>query len=184
MTLQATDLPTTNLHTTIKQASDEHHQALVRLFDQYRMFYGQASNLNRANQFISKRILNKDSLILLATNENNSVLGFLQIYPTFSSIQTGEVWLINDLYVDEKYRGNGVARLLIKRAVEVATMSGIQMIRISTERTNQPAQNLYESLGFNEDERFIHYNLPVTQASGLDKPATGSEKELEHHAEA
>ena len=91
----------------IIQASLEHVEVLTPLFDGYRQFYKQPSNLEGARRFLSERLANKESVIFLASNEEEG-LGFIQLYPTFSSIVLKRMWILNDLYVLPDARRQGV----------------------------------------------------------------------------
>ncbi|MFC3034359.1 GNAT family N-acetyltransferase [Pseudoalteromonas fenneropenaei] len=142
----------------IKVATAQDCMAVATLFDKYRQFYQQQSDLNSAMQFIDARISRCDSVILLASDASGAV-GILQVYPTFSSISMANVWLINDLYVCESARGQGIAKRLINTCIELATVQQVKLLRISTEFSNTAASTLYEQIGFEKDTRFQHYNF-------------------------
>ncbi len=79
---------------------------LSELFDQYRRFYQQASDLSAA-RVLAERLKNDDSVIFMA-KDKALVIGFIQLYLTFSSVAMKTIWILNDLYVDEAYRRKGV----------------------------------------------------------------------------
>ena len=57
------------------------------LFDQYRQFYKQTSNISVARCFLSERMKNNESIIYLAIDPaQKKAVGFMQLYPSFSSI--------------------------------------------------------------------------------------------------
>jgi len=82
-------------------------QQLAELFDQYRIFYHKDSDIPAAEKFLTERIENNDSEIFVAENEGKLV-GFVQLYPLFSSTRMKRYWLLNDLYVNENYRGKRI----------------------------------------------------------------------------
>jgi ribosomal protein S18 acetylase RimI-like enzyme len=47
------------------------------------------------------------------------------------------------------------------RAREHALDTGAGGLSLATQRTNLAAQRLYESLGWQRDEEFFHYELPL-----------------------
>ena len=59
---------------------------LVPLFDGYRQFYGQRSDLAAARAFLRDRIERDESVIYLAYTKPREAAGFTQLYPSFSSI--------------------------------------------------------------------------------------------------
>jgi hypothetical protein len=70
---------------TIIQAGPEHLDLAAPLFNAYRMFYEQPSDLPGARAFIKARLEQGDSVIFLALAEEGEQqigLGFVQLYPT------------------------------------------------------------------------------------------------------
>ena len=147
---------------TIAQAKIEDLEEVVVLFDQYRIFYGQNSDLNNARIFISDKLEHKESVILLVKDkvEGNAV-GFAQMYPSFSSISMKKMWILNDLFVIEKYRRQGIAQSLLDEAANVARITKAKGIELSTASDNVNAQRLYERNGYKQDEVYYHYSLEV-----------------------
>ncbi|MEG4793532.1 GNAT family N-acetyltransferase [Microcoleus sp. LAD1_D1] len=133
---------------------------VTRLFDRYRIFYGQVSDLDAARQFIQMRFQQGDSTILIALDELRSV-GFTQLYPSFSSFSMKRLWILNDLFVEETARRQGVGTQLMQAAETFARQTGAVRIALCTQMTNQSAQSLYESRGYVKDEVFYHYSLPL-----------------------
>jgi GNAT superfamily N-acetyltransferase len=140
------------------QASYEHLEEVSTLFDQYRMFYNSSSDYEAARQFLKERFEKRDSTIFLASIDG-CIVGFTQLYPSFSSVSMKRVWILNDLFVDEGYRGNGVAKLLMSAAENFAWETGSVRIVLATQISNIAAQSLYESRGYAKDEEFYHYAL-------------------------
>ncbi|MEK0363105.1 GNAT family N-acetyltransferase [Pseudomonas sp. CBC3] len=134
-----------------------------RLFDAYRMFYGQPSNLELARNFIAERIRNDESVIFYARDTAESYIGFTQLYPVFSSISARRSWILNDLYVAESARGRGVGRMLMNRAREHAIATGATGVSLETAKANAGAQRLYESLGYARDDEFYSYFLDLSE---------------------
>ena len=145
----------------VRTASLADLPALVPLFDGYRCFYDQPSDPARAEAFLRDRLTRGDSVIFLATDDSGRALGFTQLYPIFSSVQARTAWLLNDLFVAPEGRRHGVARELMDRARDHAVTSGAAWLALSTQRTNESAQRLYESLGWRRDEEFLHYELAL-----------------------
>lgn len=135
---------------------------LARLFDAYRMFYGQPSEPTKASTFVWDRLTQGDSVIFLARGEDGSALGFTQLYPTFSSIACRRAFVLNDLYINEAARGRGVARALLGAARAHALGVGAAYISLETAVDNTRAQALYESFGFRRDTQFLTYALSLS----------------------
>jgi ribosomal protein S18 acetylase RimI-like enzyme len=146
---------------TIRRASTADAALVAPLFDAYRRFYGLASDLDLSQRYISERLERSESVVLLAAAPRGEALGFVQMYPTFSSLQAAQVFVLYDLYVAGEARRLGVARALMRAAVEEARAAGAVALTLQTARTNLAAQRLYDSLGWRRDEEFVEYGLTV-----------------------
>jgi len=62
------------------------------LFNAYREFYGQPSDLEKAEQFLKERLKKEESIIFLAYLDAQPV-GFVQLYPIFSSVAMKKAYL-------------------------------------------------------------------------------------------
>jgi len=131
--------------------------ALAPLFDAYRGFYGQASDLAGARTFLADRFKRGESAIFLAVVDG-AIVGFTQLYPTFSSVSMKRLWVLNDLFVTPEARKSGAGRALLERAERWAAETGAKGLTLSTQLTNLPAQRLYEACGWTKDDEFLHYH--------------------------
>ena len=136
--------------TTIRRADLADLPALAPLFDAYRRFYGQPSDLARAEAFLRERLARGESVALLAERDGDAV-GFTHLYPLFSSVRTARLWLLNDLFVAEHVRRGGVARALLDAAADFARADGACGLMLETMRGNAPARALYRAAGWHED---------------------------------
>ncbi|MBD2465843.1 GNAT family N-acetyltransferase [Oscillatoria sp. FACHB-1407] len=142
----------------ISLAQTEHIDNLAALFDQYRVFYDQTSDLAAAKRFLNQRFQQRDSVIFVA-EDDQIMAGFTQLYPSFSSVSMKRVWILNDLFVVENYRKQGIANLLMDTAEQYARDTNAVRIILATQITNTAAQILYESRNYARDEAFYHYAL-------------------------
>src|SRR6516162_3796139 len=108
------------------RAGLEHLDVLTGLFDAYRQFYGQEPDLPGARRFLEERLRGRDSVVLLAVRDDDpgTGVGFVQLYPSFSSVSMRPIWILNDLFVTPPARRAGVARSLLGAAYEVARSRG------------------------------------------------------------
>ncbi|MDA0266026.1 MAG: GNAT family N-acetyltransferase [Cyanobacteria bacterium] len=141
-------------------ATADHLNDAATLFDQYRVFYGQSSNLSGAQRFLAERFQNQDSTIFLAMDQGAAV-GFTQLYPSFSSVSMGPIWVLNDLFVAVSHRRRGIAKQLMQRAAAHGRETRAIRLALSTQITNSGAQSLYRSLGYEEDTEFKHFGLTL-----------------------
>lgn len=145
----------------IYQATIDDLEEVSYLFNLYRIFYQQTSDLEGAKNYIKERIESKDSVIFVVKDEQKYV-GFTQLYPTFSSISMKRAWVLNDLYVAAEARKQGIGEMLLHKAKAYAIETGAKSISLSTAPDNYSAQRLYEKNGYLRDSQFYHYELSLT----------------------
>ncbi len=146
---------------TVKVASMANLQSVAVLFNQYRQFYEQGSDLALATEFIQQRMQNAESVILLAEDAQGKPLGFCQLYPSFCSVEAKPIYSLYDLFVLPEYRANGIGRNLLLNAEALAKRNGKCRMDLTTAKTNLKAQSVYESLGWKRDEIFYAYNKVI-----------------------
>lgn len=140
---------------TIERATPNDIERVAPLFDLYRQFYQQPTDVEGAKTFLSNRLQQDQSVIFIAVDDGK-IAGFVQLYPIFSSVGMKKAWLLNDLYVDKPSRKKGVAAALLNAAKEwgVETQSGWLMLQ--TAGDNFSAQSLYEKNGWEREKDFFY----------------------------
>jgi len=83
-------------------------------------------------------------------------VGFSQLYTTFSSVSLKPVYILNDLYVESSQRKTGIGEALLNREKTFCIENGYKGIMLETAIDN-PAQKLYEKLGWQKDMHCFHY---------------------------
>ena len=133
-------------------ASSERDIALIApMFDLYRQFYGKPADPKLAETFIRDRLKAKESVIFIAVPEgggSGEALGFVQLYPSFSSVSAFRLWVLNDLFVAPSARRLGVGRALMEAARRHAIETGAKRLTLETVAENRAAWSLYEDLGY------------------------------------
>ncbi len=150
---------------TIKQIGLTEAHLVAGLFNQYRMFYNQFSDIGMAKAFIDERLQHNESIIFVAIDDDSQQpVGFTQLYPKYSSVRLSKNWILNDLYVAEDYRKQGIGEKLIKTVMDFAKNNGSTFVQLETAVDNFNAQHLYESMGFikqDNDEEFFLYKTAL-----------------------
>lgn len=143
--------------TQIKQVLSTDIEKILPLFNEYRRFYRQELNA-KSYDFLFDRI-QKNQSVIFYIEESNKVIGFVQIYPSFSSIGLGSTWLLNDLFVLPEYRRKKVATKLIEKTINYARETNAINVHLATQISNTNAQELYKKLGFKKDNDFFYFNF-------------------------
>jgi GNAT superfamily N-acetyltransferase len=144
----------------IVRVTKSHVGEISSLFDDYRRFYGQRSNLPAAKRFLEERLAKEESVIFLAL-QNELPVGFAQLYPSFSSVSMKPLWILNDLFVAPAARRGGVASALLKKSEQLAKRTRAKELVLETSPKNIRAQRLYGKLGWKLDKTFLTYRLSM-----------------------
>jgi ribosomal protein S18 acetylase RimI-like enzyme len=134
---------------------------LVPLFDGYRQFYGEGSDLSLARQFLAERMSRDQSVVLIAEGADGAAVGFAQLFPSFCSVRAAAIYVLNDLFVALEARRRGVGALLLRTAAEAGRAGGAVRLELSTAITNVSAQRLYKALGWKRNEEFYVYSVSL-----------------------
>ena len=146
----------------IVRANIKHQDEISRLFNLYRIFYKEEDDSKGTLQFIKERLENGDSTIFVSMNDDESLNGFVQLYPSFCSVSMIPILILYDLFVDPEKRTGGIGRDLMNKAKDYARENGFKRLELSTAKDNFIGQSLYESLGYQVDNEFLQYSLEVT----------------------
>lgn len=151
---------------TIRQAVLADLDALASLFDGYRQFYGQASDVDGAQAFLRERFHHGQSVLFIAhdlATPGHPAVGFTQLYPSFSSVSMARTFVLNDLFVAASHRRHGLGTMLLNAAADHAQALGAVRLTLSTAHDNLTAQSVYRAMGWQRDERFQVYHLPLSR---------------------
>lgn len=146
----------------IVQATLEHLDLLTPLFIKYREFYGELPFPDSSRKFLETRLKRKESVIYLAlADDEDKLLGYCQLFPSYSSLSLKRVWILNDIFVAEDARRMLVADRLLQTAKQMAKETNAVRMRVATSVDNEVAHKVYESIGFREDTKFKNYILEL-----------------------
>ena len=144
----------------VRQAVFDELEGVSMLLDAYRSFYGRASDLAAARAFLQARFEHGQSVVFLAL-DGATPAGFMQLYPSFSSVSLARVFILNDLFVAPSHRRAGVGARLLDAAAEYARAMGAVRLSLNTDVQNTTAQALYEAKGWKRDQEYFAFHLAL-----------------------
>lgn len=144
--------------TIIRKATINDLNPLVELFEKYRVFYEKEPDKESAEEFLSERLKPNDSEIFVAETDDNNLIGFVQLYPIFSSTRMRRLWLLNDLFVDKEHRRKGVSKQLIETAKVLCRKTNACGLILETSKINVAGNVLYAIAGFSLDKEHNYYS--------------------------
>jgi len=148
----------------IRKAEEKDLEGLCILFDNYRKFYRKTGDIAGARSFLRDRIVKNESEIFIAKDNGQDIIGFVQLYPLFSSTRMKRLWLLNDLFVQPEYRGKGVSVALINRCKDWCRQTDSCGMILETAKDNTIGNRLYTKTGFlpDLDHNFYEWDTEST----------------------
>jgi ribosomal protein S18 acetylase RimI-like enzyme len=113
--------------------------------------------LNQFRKMFQKMAEQPETYSNYVFETNGKVTGFISIvfYMTFfHRVGTAQV---NELVVDDHYRGQGIGQALMQAAEQEARRRGMDELEVGTEKENLAAQKFYRKYGF--DEEYILFGM-------------------------
>ncbi len=93
--------------------------------------------MEKAAVYLRERIERDESVIFAAWSKGTEQMaGFIQLYPSFSSISMQRLWILNDLFVIKSFRKQGVARRFMEAARDFADGTQAKGLELSTGKDN------------------------------------------------
>src|SRR6476646_332600 len=145
----------------IDPIAEAEFEVLLPMIAAYQGFY-EADDIRgeRNRSFFRRFIAPSDDGMLIGAWRGAELAGYACLYWHFSSTRAVETVLMNDLFVAEAHRGQGVGRALIQASAAVARERGSPHLEWATRPSTETAQRLYDSLGA-ERSTWVEYELPV-----------------------
>jgi GNAT superfamily N-acetyltransferase len=134
-------------------------EGLLPLVRGYREFYQQTHDAQRERDFMQANLREGRSVVFLAIVDDVAV-GFVQIFPSHSTVWLAPSLILEDLFVLPAARGSGVASALLDAACDYARSIGAAGMFLETAMDNLTAQRVYERNGWTREGRFFKYNAP------------------------
>lgn len=136
---------------------------IVDLISKYRRFFGYEDDDEKLYEFTESRLSNNESVIFIACKETprEKPVGIMQLYPLYSTLMLGKIWVLNDFFIEDHYRGMGLGQKMVDWAIDFASSDGAIHLDLKTQFTNLKAMNFYEKYGFDKDVVFMHYRYTL-----------------------
>lgn len=98
-------------------------------------------------KIFNENISNPKNLYLIA-EKGTEGLGFISFHTQNLLHHCGLVGEIQEFFIHQKYRGQGVGRLLINKILDFAEQHNLKSIEVTTNKKRVENVAIYENLGF------------------------------------
>ena len=144
----------------IEIVAEHNLEALLPLIRQYQAFYKATEISDETNQqFFAQFGESNPSGCQFLFRKDQHVVGFATVYFSYASTLPAKVAVLNDLYTVPAARSQGVARQLIEHCRSYALSQGAVRLQWLTAVDNEPAQQLYDSMGCKRSN-WLFYSYP------------------------
>ena len=101
-----------------------------------------------------KELLSSKNSHLFFLFQGEEIAGMLTI-GTYHSPTGGKAW-IEDVVVDEAFRGQGLSKLLVAHAIEFVKSQRIPLVMLTSNPKRVTANKLYQTMGFERKETNVY----------------------------
>jgi len=103
---------------------------------------------------------------------DGTLFGFAHLLLSLDTLSLRPIGILEDIYVTEAARGQGVGGALLDAAEAYARECGLARLTLSTAHQNRTAQRLYLAKGYVPDQRFRSFNRFLTNVPAAEAPPT------------
>ena len=132
----------------IQSYSTEYHEAMQRFLDQL------TTNPMTLTEEMFRQLLASPNSHLFFLMKDEQIAGMLTV-GIYHSPTGGKAW-IEDVVVDETFRGQGLSKLLVAHAIEFTKLQGIPSLMLTSNPKRIAANKLYQAMGFGRKETNVY----------------------------
>jgi ribosomal protein S18 acetylase RimI-like enzyme len=85
----------------------------------------------------------------------NEVAGYAVLAFGYSLEFHGRDAFVDELYLRDEYRGQGIGKRALEFLTEVCVAEGVSALHLEVERSNTQAQAVYRKFGFEDHDRYL-----------------------------
>ena len=100
-------------------------------------------------------------LIARSSADDRTPVGFATLLWNWSTLKGGKLAILEDLYVSDAHRDQGIADQLIAECARLAGEHGALCLTWHTSVMNQHAQAVYDRCGAEKSDRWLNYTLAL-----------------------
>ncbi len=132
----------------IQTYSLEYHEAMQRFLDQL------TSNPMTLTETMFRQLLESENSHLFFLMKDEQIAGMLTV-GIYYSPTGGKAW-IEDVVVDQSFRGQGLSKLLVAHAIEFTKTQQVPSLMLTSNPKRIAANKLYQAMGFERKETNVY----------------------------
>ena len=132
----------------IKTYSPEYHEAMQRFLNQL------TTSPMVLTESMFHQLLDSENSHLFFIIKDEQIVGMLTV-GIYHSPTGGKAW-IEDVVVDETFRGQGLSKVLAAHAIEFVKSQQIPLLMLTSNPKRIAANKLYQAMGFERKETNVY----------------------------
>ena len=149
-----------NISKAMLNEISEINMMLTDLIQDERKNYDSNIKENYKVQDFYEKLIDDDNKIILVARDSDIILGYVYgLIQDNGNLFNNKIAKLDALFVKEQYRGNGIARSLIREFINWAKEKEVSYVELSVCKDNTNAINLYENEGFSIDKICLRKEL-------------------------
>lgn len=132
----------------IKNYSLEYQEAMQRFLDQLT-----SSPMTLSEEMFNQLLASPNSHLFFLLKDEQ-IAGMLTV-GIYHSPTGGKAW-IEDVVIDESFRGQGLSKLLVAHAIEFTKSKQIPSLMLTSNSKRVAANKLYQTMGFERKETNVY----------------------------
>lgn len=117
---------------------------------------GTTLDLEKVTKGVTAAMNDESKGIYWVAKVNGKAIGSLMVTREWSDWNNEWYWWIQSVYVLPDYRKHGVYKAMYSTLKEVAKENKVSQIRLYVDKTNHPAQQVYQRLGMHESHYLMY----------------------------
>lgn len=117
---------------------------------------GTTLDLEKVTKGVTAAMNDESKGIYWVAKVNGKAIGSLLVTREWSDWNNEWYWWIQSVYVLPDYRKHGVYKAMYSTLKEVAKENKVSQIRLYVDKTNHPAQQVYQRLGMHESHYLMY----------------------------
>ena len=91
--------------------------------------------------------------------DDGEIIAYALFYKSFASFRGQRGFYLEDIFIDNNYRGLGIGETMLKNIAQIAKSQGVERIDFQVLDWNAPAINFYEKLGAESNLDESHFKF-------------------------
>ena len=142
----------------IRAAKPGDEQAIFSLIKELALYEKAPEQVSNSAEQLSQDLFKSFICEAIVAEENKEIVGFALFYTAYSTWK-GKILYLEDFYVQENYRKNGVGNLLFEKVVEIAKEKKVKRMDWQVLEWNKLALDFYDKKGAELSAEWINGRL-------------------------